>query len=209
MSQNYKQKEKSSKVLTTTSSRSDIKREQKDGKPTPLPRNTNNIGFKTASKLITNVSNNSLSHKPVIPPILSGYNTQDSELIDQSFLPLKLFDGKKQSLNELSEESMSYLWLRRIKEIFLRLADGKDDRDDDRFVEFDMDLAKIDLMNTCDRYIENERLALSKKPKTYAYYRPISNSRKPNSASCKSWQPGITSFTYRQTMYLSESEIKR
>ena len=83
--------------------------------------------------------------------------------MDQAFLPLKLFDGKKQSLRELSEETMSYLWLRRIKEIFLRMADGKDYQDFDRFVEFDMDLARTDLMNTCDRYIENERLALSKK----------------------------------------------
>ncbi|UJR12748.1 hypothetical protein I4U23_016922 [Adineta vaga] len=163
MSKAYKQTGKLTKVQTTTSSRFGIKPEHDDVKPIPRPRNATNIGLKTAASLIRNVGNNNSVHKPVIPPILSGSNAQDSEIIDQSFLPLKLFDGKKQSLNELSEESMSYLWLRRIKEIFLRTADGKDDRDNDRFVEFDMDLAKIDLMNTCDRYIENERLALSKK----------------------------------------------
>ena len=142
-----------------TSSRSQIISQQENAKPIPTARNT----FKKTTKLLHNVSTNNLSHKPVIPPISSDFNAQDSELVDQAFLPLKLFDGKKQSLRELSEETMSYLWLRRIKEIFLRMADGKDYQDFDRFVEFDMDLARTDLMNTCDRYIENERLALSKK----------------------------------------------
>jgi hypothetical protein len=43
------------------------------------------------------------------------------------------------------------------------MGDGEDEEEDDPFVEFDMNLAKMDLTNTCDRYIENERLALAKK----------------------------------------------
>ncbi len=76
-------------------------------------------------------------------------------------MPLKLFDGKKQSLNELNAQSMDYIWQRRIKEIFLRMNIGRDDKDDS-FVEFDMNLAKTDLANTCDRYMENERITLTK-----------------------------------------------
>lgn len=165
MSRNYKGGEKSAKAPTTTTGKSNIKPEKEDINPIPAPRNaTKNIySTQTAEKYMRNAADKMLSHKSVIPPILSNPDARDSEITDQDFLPLKLFDGKKQSLNELSEESMSYLWLRRIKEIFLRMADGKDNRDDDRFVEFDMDLARIDLMSTCDRYIENERLALSKK----------------------------------------------
>lgn len=169
MSRNLKETEKLVRTRTTISNKSNIKFQQEDVKPIPPPRRTNNNieHVKNAVKFIQDVGNKNLSHKSVIPPIISGHNTQDAELTDENFLPLKLFDGKKQSLNELSEESMSYLWLRRVKEIFLRMADGKDDRDDDRFVEFDLDLARVDLMNTCDRYIENERLALSKKVTFY------------------------------------------
>ncbi len=45
------------------------------------------------------------------------------------------------------------------------MADGKDAEKDDPFVEFDMNVAKTDLTNTCDRYIKSERLALKKKRK--------------------------------------------
>jgi len=85
----------------------------------------------------------------------------DAEVIEANSLPLKLFDGKKQSLGELNAESMTYIWLRRIKEIFLHMSAGRDD-EDDPFIEFDMNLAKTDMANTCDRYIENERITLTK-----------------------------------------------
>ncbi|CAF1343170.1 unnamed protein product [Adineta steineri] len=89
-------------------------------------------------------------------------NVHDFNTIDEDSLPLKLFDGKKQSLDELSEESMSYLWFRRIKEIFLHMDYTKDNQADDPFIEFDMDLARVDLINACDRYIENERIIITK-----------------------------------------------
>ncbi|CAF4703057.1 unnamed protein product [Rotaria sp. Silwood1] len=136
------------------------------------------VAFKnnpSATISIPKLKGGRLGNKEKIPPIPSGRshlddddgnvddNEQDFELIDEGSLPLKLFAGKKQSLTELSEESMSFLWLRRFKEIFLRMGDGKDEQVDDPFVEFDMNLAKTDLANTCDRYIENERPALTKK----------------------------------------------
>jgi hypothetical protein len=85
----------------------------------------------------------------------------DAEVLEENHLPLKLFDGKKQSLDELNAESMAYIWLRRIKEIFLHMNTGRDD-ENDPFVEFNMNLAKTDMANTCDRYIENERITLMK-----------------------------------------------
>ncbi len=114
-----------------------------------------------------------LSTKDPLPPITPGKSQQNDEYekvdnrqpdvegIEENSLPLKLFDGKKQSLGELNAESMAYIWLRRIKEIFLHMSTGKDDGNDP-FIEFDMNLAKTDMANTCDRYIENERITLTK-----------------------------------------------
>ncbi|CAF2711151.1 unnamed protein product [Rotaria sp. Silwood2] len=144
---------------------------------TARQKNVDNAGssYQSATKFIRNLKGDRLGNKeklPPIPPARSYFddddddvndNDQDFELINEDSLPLKLFAGKKQSLTELSEESMSYLWLRRIKEIFLRMGDGKDEQVDDPFVEFDINLGKADLANTCDRYIENERPALTKK----------------------------------------------
>jgi hypothetical protein len=114
-----------------------------------------------------------ISPKDPLPPITQGKPQQndeqekvdtrkpDVEVSEGNSMPLKLFDGKKQSLNELNAQSMDYIWQRRIKEIFLRMNIGRDDKDDS-FVEFDMNLAKADLANTCDRYMENERITLTK-----------------------------------------------
>jgi hypothetical protein len=170
MPRNHNEPEKSSKLPTRT----DGKRQNEDRKAIPRQQNSNNAGSSQQSTEKSNKSTDGhFGNKKVIPPI--GFNRreeskdddnneQDFEIIDKGSLPLKLFDGKKQSLNELSEESMSYLWLRRIKEIFLHMADGKDEEEeDDPFIEFNMNLARTDLTNTCDRYIENERLALKKK----------------------------------------------
>jgi hypothetical protein len=169
MPRNYNEPEKSSRLPNKT----DAKRQNEDRKAIPRQQNSSNAGSLQQSTEKSNKSTDGrLGNKKVIPPIGTNRldeskdddnNEQDFEIIDKGSLPLKLFDGKKQSLNELSEESMSYLWLRRIKEIFLHMADGKDEEEDDPFVEFDMNLARTDLTNTCDRYIENERLALTKK----------------------------------------------
>jgi hypothetical protein len=169
--------EKSSKFQTTTNNRIDVKPPNEELKKIKRQKNINNIGSvnQPATKFIKKITDGRLANKEALPPIPSARsnyhddynntdnNEQDFETIDEGYLPLKLFDGKKQSLNELSEESMSYLWLRRIKEIFLHMGDGKDEQENDPFVEFDMNLARTDLVNTCDRYIENEQLALAKK----------------------------------------------
>jgi hypothetical protein len=114
-----------------------------------------------------------LSTKAPLPPITQSKSQQndeyekvdnrksDIEVSERNSMPLKLFDGKKQSMNELNAQSMAYIWQRRIKEIFLHMNIGRDDKDDP-FVEFDMNIAKIDMANTCDRYIENERITLTK-----------------------------------------------
>ncbi|CAF1354323.1 unnamed protein product, partial [Didymodactylos carnosus] len=67
-------------------------------------------------------------------------------------LPLKIFDGAKISISSLTEASVSYIWLRRIKEIFLAMY-----KVDERFVQVDMDIAKQEMHDTCDRYIESVR----------------------------------------------------
>lgn len=116
-----------------------------------------------------------LPTKDPLPPIRSDNSRQsddyekvddkrqDVEAVKDNYLPLKLFDGKKQSLDELNAESMQYIWLRRFKEIFLHMNNGEDNNNGiDPFVEFDMNLAKIDMANTCDRYIENERFVLTR-----------------------------------------------
>ncbi|CAF4071804.1 unnamed protein product [Adineta steineri] len=139
-------------------------------------RNTNNMHmpFNTILEAHKRFKPNTLGTKEVLPPIPPSRtnldndygdiddSVQDFDTIDEDSLPLKLFDGKKQSLDELSEESMSYLWFRRIKEIFLHIDYTKDNQADDPFIEFDMDLARVDLINACDRYIENERIIVTK-----------------------------------------------
>ena len=177
MSRKSNQTEKSAKSQTSTKDRSHLKLQNDQTGPIPSPRNLNKTGssFQSAASLVKSIKNNSTRNKAPLPPIqAAGINhdhrsndldddQQDWQIVDESSLPLKLFDGKKQSLSELSEESMSYLWLRRIKELFLHMADGKDEQDNDPFVLFDMNLAKTDLINTCDRYIENERIAVTNK----------------------------------------------
>ena len=123
--------------------------------------------------LVKHEQNHRLPTKDPLPPIkrdnfepdddqsMTEYIKPNIEATEENSLPLKLFDGKKQSLNELNAASMAYIWQRRIKQIFLRMNVGRDDKDDP-FVAFDMNLAKTDMANTCDRYIENERIALTK-----------------------------------------------
>jgi hypothetical protein len=67
-------------------------------------------------------------------------------------LPTKVFKAKKTSVNDLSQAACSYLWFRRIKEIFLVMG-----RQNDAFTHFDMDLARTDMIQTCEQYLESER----------------------------------------------------
>jgi hypothetical protein len=81
-----------------------------------------------------------------------GIDSQDN------LLPLKIFDGTKKAITDVSEQSRSYFWLRRIKEIFLQMGTN-----DKPFVEFDMSLARVDMLTTCDVYLRNDFSKLKKK----------------------------------------------
>jgi hypothetical protein len=134
-------------------------------------KNVGSLNGLSTVNVAKSVSGQKLQTKESLPPITPRKSQQtdeydkrqDVEDIKDNHLPLKLFDGKKQSLDELNAESMTYIWLRRFKEIFLHMNNGEDDTNGtDPFVEFDMNLAKADMADTCDRYIENERFALTK-----------------------------------------------
>lgn len=73
-------------------------------------------------------------------------------------LPLKIFDGTKKAISDVSEQSRSYFWMRRIKEIILQMGTTNEP-----FVEFDMSIAKADMIATCDVYLQNDYSKLKKK----------------------------------------------
>ena len=81
-------------------------------------------------------------------PVLNYYENEDTDLA----LPTKIFQAEKVSVKNLSQGLCSYLWFRRIKEIFLVMG-----KQNDAFTRFDMELARIDMLQTCDQYLENER----------------------------------------------------
>ncbi|CAF4449550.1 unnamed protein product [Rotaria socialis] len=81
----------------------------------------------------------------------------DMEHQDNS-LPLKIFDGTKKAISDVSEQSRSYFWMRRIKEIFLQMGTTNEP-----FVDFDMSIARSDMLTTCDVYIRNDFSKLKKK----------------------------------------------
>jgi hypothetical protein len=82
-----------------------------------------------------------------VPPT----NPSTSDEIDL-LLPMKVFAANKTSVKDLSQALCSHLWFRRIKEIFLVWG-----KQNDAFTRFDMDLARKDMIQTCDQYLENER----------------------------------------------------
>ena len=67
-------------------------------------------------------------------------------------VPITLLAKKKVSVNDLSETNCYHLWFRRIKEIFLVMG-----KQNDTFTRFDMELARADMIRTCEQYLENER----------------------------------------------------
>ncbi|CAF1079318.1 unnamed protein product [Didymodactylos carnosus] len=90
-----------------------------------------------------------------LPVPSSAFHDEDDN--DESFLPPKIFDGSKSSINDLSQASSSYIWLRRIKEIFLQMGKNKKTDDEDPFVNYDMEIARDDMLKTFKQYIENQR----------------------------------------------------
>jgi hypothetical protein len=67
-------------------------------------------------------------------------------------LPIKVFKGKKTSVKDLDQALCSHLWFRRIKEIFLVMG-----KQNDAVSLFDMKLARTDMIQTCEQYLESER----------------------------------------------------
>lgn len=99
----------------------------------------------------------SVIDKPVAPkPSNPNANSTTSSHISNDetdlVLPTKVFQAKKTSVKDLSQALCSYLWFRRIKEIFLVMG-----RQNDAFTRFDMELARKDMIQTCEQYIESER----------------------------------------------------
>lgn len=93
-----------------------------------------------------------------LPPITSEQDNLSTTINEPSpdetnlVLPTKIFQAKKSSVKDLSQALCSYLWFRRIKEIFLVMG-----KQNDAFTRFDMELARKDMIKTCEQYLENER----------------------------------------------------
>jgi hypothetical protein len=118
---------------------------------------------KPASPRISNSFNPPLSRqsKSPLPAIINQQNKQSNSATSTTSaasdetdlaLPTKVFKAKKTSVNDLSQAACSYLWFRRIKEIFLVLG-----KQNDAFSRFDMELARTDMIQTCEQYLESER----------------------------------------------------
>jgi len=123
---------------------------------------------KPASPMVSNSFNPPLSRQPKSPlPAISNQQNKQSNSTMPSMiskdgpstsdetdlaLPTKVFKAKKTSINDLSQAACSYLWFRRIKEIFLVLG-----KQNDAFSRFDMELARTDMIQTCEQYLESER----------------------------------------------------
>ncbi|UJR15007.1 hypothetical protein I4U23_001984 [Adineta vaga] len=96
--------------------------------------------------------------KSPLPAISNQQNRQSSSSASLTtdeidlVLPTKVFKAKKTSVNDLSQAACSYLWFRRIKEIFLVMG-----KQNDAFTRFDMELARTDMIRTCEQYLESER----------------------------------------------------
>ena len=80
--------------------------------------------------------------------LLTPSTTDEGDLA----LPTKVFKAKKTSVNDLSQAACSYLWFRRIKKIFLVWG-----KQNDAFSRFDMELARADMIQTCEQYLDSER----------------------------------------------------
>ena len=107
----------------------------------PLPA----IGSQSQS-----VPSQPVTPKPPNPDSATSNYTPNDEA--DLVLPTKVFQAKKTSVKDLSQALCSYLWFRRIKEIFLVMG-----RQNDAFTRFDMELARKDMIQTCEQYIESER----------------------------------------------------
>jgi hypothetical protein len=115
------------------------------------------------SAKISNSFHPQLANKlPTLPPIKNQENIHStlpaSSTIPTTnaqadlFVPATLLTKKKKSVNDLSKTNCQHLWFRRIKEIFLVMG-----KQNDVFTRFDMELARKDMIQTCEQYLESER----------------------------------------------------
>jgi hypothetical protein len=108
--------------------------------PSPLPGIKNQQNEQSKPTVPSTTSNGVSS---TMPP-----TNDEIDLV----LPTKVFQAKKTSVNDLSQGACSYLWFRRIKEIYLVMG-----KQNDAFTRFDMELARNDMIQTCEQYLESER----------------------------------------------------
>jgi hypothetical protein len=97
--------------------------------PSPLPAIENQQNEQSKPTVPSTTSNGVSS---TMPP-----TNDEIDLV----LPTKVFQAKKTSVNDLSQGACSYLWFRRIKEIFLVMG-----KKSDAFSRFDMELARNDMI---------------------------------------------------------------
>ena len=107
----------------------------------PVPSGTSNAFNPPLSK-----------HVSVLPEIRSPSAALATNDETDLVLPTKVFKAKKTSVNDLSQAACSYLWFRRIKEIFLVMG-----KQNDAFTRLDMEIARADMIKTCEQYLESER----------------------------------------------------
>ncbi|CAF1462059.1 unnamed protein product [Didymodactylos carnosus] len=128
-------------------------------KPTPSAlSNSFNPSLSSQSKPPLPAIPSQQDAQSILPTSLMVSNDAPTTIVPSSdeadlVLPTKLFTAKKTSVNGLSQAACSYLWFRRIKEIFLVM-----EKQNDAFSSFDMELARTDMIQTCEQYLESERL---------------------------------------------------
>ncbi len=101
-----------------------------------------------------NSQRNTIFNPPVSLPVSKDVSTKISFTSEEAdpALAIGVFKAKKTSVNDLSQAACSYLWFRRIKEIFLIMG-----KQNDAFSRFDMELARTDMIQACQQYLESER----------------------------------------------------
>ena len=134
------------------------------------PKNTSSDKQNRVAGTVPNSFNPPLKSqgRPPLPMISNQNNTSLIDVIDigseslpspdeaDLVLPTKVFQAKRTSVKDLSQGLCSHLWFRRIKEIFLVMG-----TQNDAFTQFDMEIARHDMIQTCDQYLENERPKVS------------------------------------------------
>jgi hypothetical protein len=124
-----------------------------------LPSATDPLKQEAQSSACVNVWLALSSMMPVKDQLAATVDKEISEE-EKMHLPLKIFDGKKASISDLNQASSSYLWLRRIKEIFLVFGRNAEN---DPLVIHDTNYARKEMMKTTEIFLQNAK----PRPRTY------------------------------------------